>query len=99
LTVDLPPAAIVPITPGKGGDVRVHGETVSLTNGARISAQSTFEGAGGASGDVLVVAKNLNVLGAPGIETGISAKSAGAGASGSVQIELLGSSVLDLNAF
>lgn len=97
LTVDLPPVAIV-ITPGKGGDVRVHADTVSLLGGARISAASTNSSGSGSGGDVFVVAKDLNITGAKGIETGISAKSFGAGASGSVQLEL-GRLTLDSNAF
>ena len=53
LFVNLPPAAIVPITPGRGGDVRVHADTISLLGGARISAESTFSGGSGHGGDIL----------------------------------------------
>jgi subtilisin-like proprotein convertase family protein len=97
LTVNLPPAAIVPITPGKGGDVRVHADTLNLVAGARISAESTNNGGGGPGGDVLITAKNLKIVGGKGIETGISAKSFGAGASGSIQLEL-GSMTLQSHA-
>ena len=95
--VDLPPAAIVPITPGRGGDVRVQADNISLLGGARISAESVFSGAGGRGGDVFVSGQNLSIVGAPGIETGVSARSFGAGASGSVQLEL-GRLTLDSNA-
>src|SRR5207237_6331825 len=40
LSINLP-AMIVPITPGRGGDVRVHASTISLLNNANISANST----------------------------------------------------------
>ena len=97
IEVNLPPAAIVPITPGRGGDVRVHSDNISLLGGARISAESLFPGAGGRGGDVFVSGRRLSIVGAPGIETGISARSFGAGASGSVQLEL-GRLTLDSNA-
>ncbi len=54
IEINLPPAAIVPITPGRGGDVRVHADNISLRGGARISAESLFPGAGGRGGDVFV---------------------------------------------
>jgi filamentous hemagglutinin family protein len=98
LMVNLPPAAIVPITPGKGGDVRVNAGAVSLTSGALISAQSINTGGGGPGGDVSITAKNLKIVGAPGADTGISAKSFGAGSSGSVQLKL-GSLALRSNGF
>jgi filamentous hemagglutinin family protein len=98
LFVDLPPAAIVPITPGRGGDVRVHADAISLLGGARISAESVFTGAGGRGGDIFISGQNLSIIGAQGIETGISARSFGGGASGSVQLEL-GRLTLNSNAF
>ena len=94
--VNLPSPGNVPITPGRGGDVRVHADTISLLNGARISAESKFSGTGGRGGDILVSGQHLNVVGAQGIETGISAKSLGGGASGSVQLNL---STLSLDSF
>jgi large exoprotein involved in heme utilization and adhesion len=98
LTVDLPPAGFVPIVAGKGGDVRIHAGSVSLLNGARISAASANPDGSGKGGDVLVVAKDLNITGATGVETGISAKSFGAGPSGSVELQV-GNLSLDTNAF
>ena len=80
--VNLPSPGNIPIIPGRGGDVRVHADTISLLNGARISAESKFTGAGGSGGDILVSGQHLNIAGAQGIETGISAKSLGGGASG-----------------
>ena len=97
IEINLPPAAIVPITPGRGGDVRVHSDNITLLGGARISAESVFTGAGGRGGDVFVSGRSLNIVGAQGIETGISARSFGGGASGSVQLEL-GRLTLDSNA-
>ncbi|MEA3187085.1 MAG: hypothetical protein QOD99_915 [Chthoniobacter sp.] len=98
LPVNVPPAAIVPITPGKGGDVRIHAGSVSLLGGARISSESLNTGAGGPGGGILVTAGDMNIIGRKGIETGISAKSFGAGASGSVQLKL-GNLTLDSHAF
>lgn len=98
LSVDLPPAGVVPITPGRGGNVSVHADTVTLLGGARISAESTFPGGGGAGGDIFVSANSLNIIGSQGVETGVSARSFGGGASGSVQLEV-GNLALDSNAF
>ena len=94
LFVNLPPAAIVPITPGRGGDVRVNADSISLSGGARISAESANPAGSGRGGDILIAGGNLNVMGAAGMETGISARSFGPGASGSVQLSL-GSLTLD----
>jgi filamentous hemagglutinin family protein len=47
LTVNLPPASIVPIKPGRGGDVSIQAESVSLQGGSRISALTEGPGAGG----------------------------------------------------
>jgi filamentous hemagglutinin family protein len=96
ITVDLPPAAIVPIMPGRGGNVRINAGTVSLLGGARISAASTNLTGSGHGGDVFVAADNLNIAGTQGIETGISAKSLGAGGSGSVNLTL---GTLSLDSF
>jgi len=98
LTVDVPPAAIVPIAPGKGGDVHVQAGVISLIGGARISAASTNTGGGGSGGNIFIAAQKLNIVGSAGTETGVSAKSFGGGASGSVQLEL-GRLALDSNAF
>jgi filamentous hemagglutinin family protein len=98
LFVDVPPAGFGPITPGRGGDVRVRADNISLLGGARISAESVFTGAGGRGGDIFISGQSLNITGAQGIETGISARSFGGGASGTVQLEL-GRLTLASNAF
>jgi filamentous hemagglutinin family protein len=98
IQINLPPAGTVPITPGRGGDVRVNADTISLLGGARISAESLFPGAGGRGGDIFISGKDLSITGAQGIETGISAKSFGGGASGSVKLSL-GSLTLDSFGF
>lgn len=78
--------------------MRVHAESVSLLGGARVSAASTNPDGSGRGGDVFVTARDLNIVGGKGIETGISAKSFGAGASGSVRLEV-GRLGLRSNAF
>jgi filamentous hemagglutinin family protein len=92
------PGTIVPITPGRGGDVRLHADTINLTGGARISAESVFPGAGGRGGDIFISGQDLSITGTQGIETGISARSLGGGASGSVQLSL-GTLTLDSFGF
>jgi filamentous hemagglutinin family protein len=47
LTVNLPPASIVPIMPGRGGNVGIQAQSVSLQGGSRISALTEGPGAGG----------------------------------------------------
>ena len=47
LTVSVPPAAIVPIKAGRGGDVRITADSLSLLGGARISARTLDAAPGG----------------------------------------------------
>jgi filamentous hemagglutinin family protein len=96
IDINLPPAAIIPIIPGRGGNVHVNADTINLLGGARISAESANPSGAGHGGDISIVADNLNIVGAQGIETGISARSLGAGASGSVQLTL---GALSLDSF
>jgi hypothetical protein len=47
IEVNLPPAAIVPIIPGNGGDVHIHAGTLNMSAGASIAASSTGNGNAG----------------------------------------------------
>ena len=64
----------------------------------RISAESANPLGSGRGGDIFISGQDLSITGAQGIETGISAKSFGGGASGSVQLSL-GSLTLDSFGF
>ncbi len=128
---NIPPERFVPIIPGRGGDVHVIANMLTLANGARISAQtsnssrggdvgiaagemvvstkgdgsgatlisaeSTNTGAGGRGGDISIAAGSLKINGASDSSTGISARSLGAGESGSVRLQL-GKLALDSRA-
>ena len=88
---------------GKGGTIDVNAERIVILTGnssdaALISAESTNEGDGGRGGDISVSAGSLRIDGAPDFLTGISARSFGAGDSGSVRLQL-GTLSLDSSAF
>ncbi len=86
---------------GDGGDVQVRAGSVKITAGSStqptlISAESTATGPGGRGGDVLIDATSLRIDGRRGVETGVSAKSQGLGASGSITLRL---STLDMDSY
>ena len=88
---------------GKGGTIDVTAKEILISKGdgsgaAIITAESTNPGMGGDGGDVSIDAGSLKISGAPDFKTGISARSLGAGESGSVRLQL-GTLTLDAKAF
>ena len=78
---------------GAGGNLDVRADSIFISAGVSespsiIGAESTSTGAGGRGGDVFIDTRALHIVGARGSETGVSAKSFGAGTSGSVRMEL-----------
>ncbi len=59
LLVSLPPAQIVPLTAGRGGDVRITADDLTMLGGARISARTLDASAGGSVN--LTVANQLQI--------------------------------------
>ncbi|HYR57003.1 MAG TPA: hypothetical protein VEO95_00165, partial [Chthoniobacteraceae bacterium] len=87
---------------GAGGNVDVRADAVQITAGASsqptlISAESASTGHGGRGGDVVIDAGSLQISGRLGVDTGVSARSKGFGASGSVTLNL-STLALDSNA-
>ena len=88
---------------GEGGTIDVNAKRIVISTGnssgaALISAESTNPGMGGRGGDIFIGAGSLRIDGARDFLTGISARSFGAGDSGSVRLQL-GTLSLDSSAF
>jgi filamentous hemagglutinin family protein len=76
IDVNLPPAAIVPIKPGNGGNVHIHANTLNMSAGASIAASSTRNGNAGsvlvnANGDITLRGGSSIMTSSVGADAGV----------------------------